>query len=301
MAGGASADGQRCAAVSRTANDAYPPGPEPKRRRRRCQPGPTWVCGAHDFATANGQANGQANRESYCRQRGEPPLTGGGGAPAVLFDVDGTLVDSNYVHVHTWQRAFDAEGIVVASWRIHRCIGMDGSRLVQTLSEHAPDDVQERLKDKHSQYYRESAALLEPLPGARALLRRVADLGLQVVLASSAPEDELAILRKVLDCDDVISETTSSRDVDTAKPEPGIVRVALDRAGVDARHAVFVGDAVWDAHAAAGAALPCIGLRSGGIARAELQEAGADPVFADPQDLLEHLESTRIAALASGR
>lgn len=178
---------------------------------------------------------------------------------------------------------------------------MDGSRLVRTLSEEAPADVQERLKDKHSQYYRESTTLLEPLPGARALLRRVADLGLQVVLASSAPEDELAILRKVLDCDDIISETTSSRDVDTAKPEPGIVRVALDRAGVDARHAVFVGDAVWDAHAAAGAALPCIGLLSGGIARAELQETGADPIFADPQDLLDHLESTRIAALASGR
>ncbi|OBJ18900.1 HAD family hydrolase [Mycobacterium colombiense] len=224
-----------------------------------------------------------------------------GGTPAVLFDVDGTLVDSNYLHVHAWQRAFDAEGMRVASWQIHRCIGMDGSRLVRTLSDDAPDDVQERLSDKHSRYYREITPLLQPLPGARDLLRRVADLGLQVVLASSAPEDELEILRKALDCDDVISETTSSRDVDTAKPEPGIVRVALDRAGVDAQHAVFVGDAVWDAHAAAGAGLPCIGLLSGGIARAELAEAGAEPVFADPRDLLEHLDSTRIAALAPGR
>lgn len=180
------------------------------------------------------------------------------GAPAVLFDVDGTLVDSNYLHVHAWRRAFDAEGIVVASWQIHRRIGMDGSTLVRTLSDDAPDDVQERLSDKHSHYYREITALSEPLPGP-ALLRRVADLGLQVVLASSAPEDELAILRKVLDCDDVISETTSSRDADTAKPEPGIVHVALDRARVDARHAVFVGDAVWDAHAAAAAGVPCIG------------------------------------------
>jgi HAD superfamily hydrolase (TIGR01509 family) len=224
-----------------------------------------------------------------------------GGAPAVLFDVDGTLVDSNYLHVHAWQRAFDDEGMVVASWQIHRCIGMDGSRLVRKLSNDAPDDVRERLSDKHSEYYREITPLLQPLPGARDLLHRVAALGLQVVLASSAPEDELEILRKVLDCDDVISETTSSRDVDTAKPEPGIVQVALDRAGVDAEHAVFVGDAVWDAHAAAGARLPCIGLRSGGIARAELQEAGADPVFDDPHDLLEHLESTRIAALAQRR
>lgn len=218
--------------------------------------------------------------------------------PAVLFDVDGSLVDSNYLHVYAWLRAFDAEGLPVTAWQIHRCIGMDGSTLVRTLSHDAPDEVQERLSDGHSRYYRESTPLLAPLPGARALLRRVAELGLQVVLATSAPDDELEILRKVLDCDDVISETTSSRDVDTAKPEPGIVRVALDRAGVDADHAVFVGDAVWDAHAAAGAGLPCIGLLSGGIAREELQAAGSSPVFADPQDLLDHLDATRIAELA---
>jgi len=178
---------------------------------------------------------------------------------------------------------------------------MDGSRLVRTLSGNAPADVQERLGDGHGRYYQEITPLLAPLPGARALLRRVAELGLQVVLASSAPDDELAVLLKTLDCDDVIAEKTSSRDVDTAKPEPGILHVALDRAGVDAAHAVFVGDAVWDAHAAAGAGLPCIGLLSGGTAHAELQAAGASPIFDDPQDLLEHLESTRITALALGR
>ena len=83
---------------------------------------------------------------------------------AVLFDVDGTLVDSNYLHVHAWQRAFDDEGMVVPSWQIHRCIGMDGSRLVRKLSDDAPADVQERLSDKHSQYYREITPLLQPLP-----------------------------------------------------------------------------------------------------------------------------------------
>ncbi len=205
------------------------------------------------------------------------------------------------MHVYAWLRAFDAEGITVAAWQIHRCIGMDGSRLVRTLSDNAAADVQERLSDGHSRYYREVTPLLAPLPGARALLRRVAELGLQVVLASSAPGDELATLLKTLDCDDVIGEKTSSRDVDTAKPEPGIVQVALDRAGVDAAHAVFVGDAVWDARAAAGAGVPCIGLLSGGTAGAELQAAGASPIFDDPKDLLEHLESTRIAALALGR
>lgn len=215
--------------------------------------------------------------------------------------MDGTLVDSNYLHVCAWQRAFDDENMPVPGFRIHRCIGMDGGKLVSELSGDAPDDVQERLSDGHSRYYQELMPLLTPLPGARDLLRRVADLGLQVVLASSAPEDELEVLLKALDCDDVIGETTSSRDVDTAKPQPGIVQVALDRAGVDAEHAVFVGDAVWDAHAAEAAGVPCIGLLSGGISGAELEEAGASPVFADPQDLLDHLDSTRIAALAPGR
>jgi len=227
----------------------------------------------------------------------ELPLKPARGDPAVLFDVDGTLVDSNYLHVYAWQRAFEAEGMPVAAWKIHRCIGMDGDTLVRTLSGDAPDDVQDRLSEGHSRYYGETTSLLAQLPGARLLLHRVADLGLQVVLATSAPDDELEALLKALDCDDVISVTTSSRDVDTAKPEPGIVEVALDRAGVDADHAVFVGDAVWDAKAAAAAGVPCIGLLSGGISRAELQSAGASPIFADPQDLLEGLESTRIAAL----
>jgi HAD superfamily hydrolase (TIGR01509 family) len=221
-------------------------------------------------------------------------------APAVLFDVDGTLVDSNYLHVYAWQRAFDDEGMPVAAWRIHRCIGMDGDKLVQSLCDStggAPEHVQDRLSDGHSRYYREVIPLLAPLPGARALLQRVAALGLQVVLASSAPDDELEALLKALDCDDVIAEKTSSRDVGTAKPDPGIVQVALDRAGVGADRAVFVGDAVWDAHAAAAAGLPCIGLLSGGISRAELESAGASPIFTDPRDLLDHLESTRIGAL----
>ncbi len=169
---------------------------------------------------------------------------------------------------------------------------------MRTLSGDGAEEVRDRLSDAHSRYYRETTPLLAPLPGAKELLHRVAGLGLQVILASSAPEDELEMLRKVLDCDDVIAATTSSRDVDTAKPEPGIVQVALDRAGVIAGDAVFVGDSVWDAHAAKAADVPCIGVCSGGIAAAELQAAGAAPVFADPRDLLDQLESNRIGTLA---
>ncbi|MFB1296563.1 HAD family hydrolase [Mycobacterium sp. pW049] len=219
--------------------------------------------------------------------------------PAVLFDIDGTLVDSNYLHVHAWLRAFDEEGLPVDGWRIHRGIGMDGTSLVRTLAEDAGQDVLDRLKDGHSRFYKESSSLLTLLPGARDLLRWVALQGLQVVLATSAPEDELATLREVLDCEDIISAVTSSEDVDTAKPKPDIVQVALDRAGVSAQEAVFVGDAVWDCEAARRAGVPSIAVLSGGVSRAELLDAGASAVFGDAGDLLANMGATRIDELAS--
>jgi HAD superfamily hydrolase (TIGR01509 family) len=143
-----------------------------------------------------------------------------------------------------------------------------------------------------------TATLLRPLPGARELLRRVKALGLQVVFATSAPDDELEILRKVLDSDDVVDAMTSSKDVDTAKPKPDIIEVALDRAGVDAAHAVFVGDAVWDVEACERAGVPTIAVLSGGVSRGELENAGAKGVFENAQELYDHLEDTPIAALA---
>ena len=219
-------------------------------------------------------------------------------SPAILFDIDGTLVDSNYLHVSAWLRAFDAEGLPADGWRIHRCIGMDGTTLVRTLTGDASQDVLDRLKNRHSEFYKETTALLEPLPGARDLLRWVAGHGLQAVLATSAPEDELATLREILDCEEVISAVTSSDDVDTAKPKPDIVQVALDRAGVSAKDAVFLGDSVWDCEAAKRAGVPSIGVQSGGVSPAELMEAGASEVFEDPGDLLAHVDSTLIGELA---
>src|ERR1700749_4742802 len=100
-------------------------------------------------------------------------------APAVLFDVDGTLVDSNFLHVSAWQRAFAKREVPVDAWRIHRSIGMDGSTLVNDLSGGADESVRDQLTERHGRHYHDVAALLRPLPGARSLLRRVADLGLQ--------------------------------------------------------------------------------------------------------------------------
>jgi HAD superfamily hydrolase (TIGR01509 family) len=217
----------------------------------------------------------------------------------MLFDVDGTLVDSNYLHVSAWQRAFHEVGVGVETWRIHRCIGMDGTTLVRELSGDADEHTRSRIAELHSEHYRESAPLLTPLPGARQLLHRVNELGLQVVLATSAPGDELTLLRRVLDCDEVIAEVTSSRDVDTAKPEPDIIHIALDRAGVTADRAVFVGDAVWDVEACKRAAVRVIGLLTGGVGRHELQTAGAVDVFESPAELLDRLNAGCVAAVSS--
>lgn len=218
----------------------------------------------------------------------------------MLFDVDGTLVDSNYLHVHAWQRAFTQAGFDVEAWRTHRSIGMDGSILVRSLTGDQSGDVVDRLKHAHADFYRQTAEMLRALPGARALLDEVAALGLQVVLATSAPEDELSVLREVLGRDDILSAVTSSADVDTAKPQPDIVQVALQRAGVTADRAVFVGDTIWDIRAATRAGVSCVCVRSGGIGRHELEAEGASAVFDNPRQLLEELATTPIAALTAG-
>jgi HAD superfamily hydrolase (TIGR01509 family) len=219
--------------------------------------------------------------------------------PAVLFDMDGTLVDSNYLHVHAWTRAFHDVGIAVESWRIHRSIGMDGARLLETLSGGADDDTQKRAKDLHLRYLREAAPLLRRLPGARELLERIRSLDLQIVLATSSSEEELALSRPVLDCEDLLTAATSSKDVDVAKPEPTIIKVALQRAGVDAGDAVYVGDAVWDIVACDRAGVRAIGLLSGGVSRQELENAGAEAVFENPRELVDHLDDTCIGELAN--
>lgn len=217
--------------------------------------------------------------------------------PAVLFDIDGTLVDSNYLHVHAWCRAFSEAGISVESWRIHRSIGMDGSRLVESLASGASRGQRDQATELHSRFYKETIPLLRLVPGARQLLNQVSSHGLQVVLATSAPEDELSTLRELLDVEELVSAVTSGEDVEVAKPEPAIVDIALRRAGVDYSRAVFIGDSVWDAKASARASVPCIGVRSGGVSREELENAGATMVFDNVQGIADQFEASPLAEL----
>jgi HAD superfamily hydrolase (TIGR01509 family) len=216
---------------------------------------------------------------------------------AVLLDVDGTLVDTNYLHVHAWVQAFIAAGHPVDAWRVHRAIGMGGSQLLAELLGDDADRLGERATEGHTARYAELAPLMRVLPGARELVRALAVRGARVVLATSAAPEEVTRLRAVLDLEDVLHDVTSSKDVDAAKPEPDLVHVALRAAGVEADEAVFVGDSVWDAVAAGRAGVTCVGLRSGGVSAAELREAGAVEVYDDPEHLLRELDRSRLATV----
>ena len=208
---------------------------------------------------------------------------------AVLFDIDGTLVDSNYLHVDAWHRAFQTLGVDVEAWRIHRSIGQDAGELLASLVGEKDEAWLTRAKDLHAENYKALAPRLRLLPGARELLAILDEEGIIVVLATSAPQEELDILLELLDSDDVIHATTNADDVDVAKPSPDIVAVALDRAGVTAHDAVFVGDSEWDVQAASRAGVRSFGMLTGGIAGDLLMRAGAERVFADPADILDQL------------
>lgn len=174
---------------------------------------------------------------------------------------------------------------------------MDGSLLVERLLSGCDEKARQQAEDLHLRYYLDTRPLMRRTAGARELLDRVAATGLTVVLATSAPEDELTTLREVLGGAEVISAQTSSEDVETAKPRPDIVRTALDRSGATADTAIFVGDTVWDAEAARRAGVPFIGMRSGGITEAQLQAAGARAVYDDPADLITRFDHSPIAEL----
>ena len=219
---------------------------------------------------------------------------------AVLFDIDGTLVDSNYLHIDTWDRAFTEVGRPVDIWRIHRAIGMDSKELLKTLLGDDPDGVADAAKELHGASYKAEAGRLRPFDGAAELVRSLLARGVAVVLATSAPEDELEILLEVLGLSADELATTSSGDVDTAKPEPGIIEAALAKAGVAPDRAVMVGDTIWDVIAAKRAGVATIGVRSGGVGEEELTGVGAVEVHDDTRALLTAGADTVLGRLLAG-
>jgi HAD superfamily hydrolase (TIGR01509 family) len=216
---------------------------------------------------------------------------------AVFFDIDGTLIDSNYLHVEAWSHAFSDLGLNVDDSQVHHYIGMDSAELLAKLLGDDADEFGDRAKELHAKYYETLVPRLRLLSGAREILASLSERGVSVVLATSAPESELVHLRELLDAEDSLATVTSGEDVSTAKPDPGIVQVALDRAGSAPQNTIMVGDAVWDIVAAKRANVDCIGVQTGGTSRAELEEAGAIAVYASVAELLESLDDSPLARL----
>jgi HAD superfamily hydrolase (TIGR01509 family) len=213
---------------------------------------------------------------------------------AVLFDIDGTLADTNYLHVDAWLRACADVGHPVDAWRVHRAIGMDSSKLLEILFDDQAELLGDAAKERHRIHYAADRARMRRFAGALELLQELAGRGLQVVLATSAPQEEFDMLMEVLEPGDAVSEVTTGEDVEDAKPAPDIVQVALQRAGVAPEDAVMVGDAAWDAQSCVKAGVRCIGVLSGGYGAAELRDAGAVEVYDDVAGLLADLEGSAI-------
>ncbi|MFC4031141.1 HAD family hydrolase [Streptomyces polygonati] len=221
---------------------------------------------------------------------------GGRRDTAVLFDVDGTLMDTVYLHTVAWWEALRQYGERAPMSRVHRGVGMGSDHLLdRLLGDDRDHDRDSALSAAHDALYAQFWTRLAPLEGAADLLRACAARGWRVVLASSASERELRVMRDALGADDAIDAVTTADDVDASKPSPDLVARALERAGVPASRAVFVGDAVWDAEAAGRAGVRCVGLLSGGMSREELTGAGAEEVYEGPADLLARLDRSLLA------
>ncbi len=218
-------------------------------------------------------------------------------ADAVLLDVDGTLVDTVYLHVAAWHRAFLDHDIVVPCARLHAGIGMGGDRFVAWV---AGDDVEQRcgdsLRARWEEVFDTQLDQIRPTNGAAELVRTLKERGWLIALPSSGKDKHLEAAREQLGVDDCIDAIVTSDDVERSKPDDDMLQVATERIG--AGSPVLIGDAPWDAEAAGKAGMPVVLVRTGGFCDASLREAaGADtPIFDDPAQLLEHLAETPLGS-----
>ena len=214
---------------------------------------------------------------------------------AVLFDIDGTLVDTNYLHVLAWRRVFlEHDEPEITAARIHRLVGMGSDELLETLFGRPRPELPSfpELKAERARYFDALKGEIRAFPRAADLLRAVHDRGARVVLATSAEKSDLEALLEAIDADDAIDAVTSAGEVDAAKPAPDLFCVALEEAGTAPKDTVVVGDTVWDVQAASRAGLRCVGVTSGGISRAELIDAGAVAVYDDVAALIDELDDS---------
>lgn len=215
---------------------------------------------------------------------------------AILFDIDGTLIDSNDLHVEAWARVFADAGHQVSRAAIAGQIGKGGDNLVPALLPGASEETAERLSDRHGEVFKaDYLSTARPFPGARALLERAHAEGAKVVLASSASAEELDHYVERLQVKALVAAKTSIDDVATSKPAPDIFAAALKKAGVTAEEAIAVGDSPHDVASAKGAGVRTVAVLSGGFAEAVLRDAGAVAVYRDVKTLLEDYAGSVLA------
>jgi HAD superfamily hydrolase (TIGR01509 family) len=217
----------------------------------------------------------------------------------VLLDVDGTLVDSNDAHAKAFERMFKEFGYDVPFERVRPLIGMGGDQIFPELvpgTDHEEGEGK-KMSDRRTEIFLETVQDLKPTDGARALLERMKRDGLTLVAASSARKQELEHLLKVVQVEDLIDEETTSSDAEASKPEPDIIRVALEKVGLKSDEVVLLGDTPYDIEAAAKAGVRTIALRSGGFSDEDLQDALA--IYDDPADLLARCDNSPLKQTAN--
>ncbi len=217
--------------------------------------------------------------------------------PAVLFDLDGTLLDSVYQHVLAWSDALAASGINLSIWRIHRRVGMSGGLFIRALVRETGRELSaaeaDRLRALHEEGYTRRISEVRPLPGAQDLLDTLTEAGVPWAIATSGSDvtaqSSLVLLRLPPDVPVITRD-----QVAYAKPNPDLFLAAAEALGKPITESFVVGDSIWDMLAAQRAQALGIGVLSGGYGREELETAGAYRVYEDPKDLLAHTDELGI-------
>jgi HAD superfamily hydrolase (TIGR01509 family) len=204
----------------------------------------------------------------------------------VVLDVDGTLMDTNYLHTEAWARAFEEVGHRIPRARLHKQIGKGSSLLIREFVE--DEETEERIDELHSEIYAELQEYGHPLPGAKELISSLRERGYEVWFVTSAKDEELEHHIQELEAEGRISGVVNSSAVENPKPAPDIFELALQKAGASPDETVAVGDAVWDVEAADAAGIRTVAVLTGGaFSRQELEEAGAVDVYEDCAELLD--------------
>lgn len=212
---------------------------------------------------------------------------------AFIFDVDGTLIDSNDFHAKAWEKAFAKYGFTVSFEEIRPQIGKGADTLLPVfLSEEEIEKYSDKLGDARAEIFKEEYLdKVKPFPKVRELFEKIKADGHKIALASSANEDEVKAYKKIANIEDLVEKETSADDADKSKPHPDIFNAALELLGNPKPETVLVvGDTLYDAEAATKAKLKIVGVLSGGFSEKDLREKGCVEIYKDAADLLENYE-----------